>query len=103
MILLFITDFSGISNIHSDIHASIGMIVGLGLLGTGLAYIAYYHIVRTLGAIIASSVTYIPPIVALLIGAFLVDEDIKVSAYAATILIFAGVWLLTSKNDTEVK
>lgn len=103
LILLFITDFSGISNIHSDIHASIGMIVGLGLLGTGLAYIAYYHIVRTLGAIIASSVTYIPPIVALLIGAFLVDEDIEVSAYAATILIFVGVWLLTSKNDTEVK
>ena len=43
LIILLITDYSGISNIHSDIRASIGLIVGLGLLGTGLAYIAELH------------------------------------------------------------
>ena len=78
-------------------HASIGLVVGLGLLGTGLAYIIYYYIVEKLGAVSASSVTYIPPIVALLIGGMLVGEPIKLADYGATILIFIGVILLKKK------
>jgi drug/metabolite transporter (DMT)-like permease len=73
------------------------LIIGLGLLGTGLAYITYYYIVEKLGAISASSVTYIPPVVALLIGALLVGEPIKVADYGATVLIFIGVFLLKRK------
>jgi len=69
----------------------------LGLLGTGLAYIIYYYIVEKLGAIAASSVTYIPPVVALLIGSLLVGEPIEMVDYAATFLIFFGVFLLKQK------
>ena len=42
--------------------------VGLGILGTGVAYVLYYFIVDHLGAVTASSATYIPPVVALGIG-----------------------------------
>jgi drug/metabolite transporter (DMT)-like permease len=73
------------------------LIIGLGLLGTGLAYIMYYYIVKKLGAISASSVTYIPPVVALLIGALLAGEPIKVADYGATVLIFIEVFLLKRK------
>ncbi len=95
--LAFFTDYNGINNIFSNLHASIGLIVGLGLLGTGLAYIIYYYIVEKLGAVSASSVTYIPPIVALLIGTLLVGEPIKLTDYGATVLIFIGVLLLKKK------
>ena len=94
LLLALITDYRGLGNIWTDIHASIGLIVGLGLLGTGLAYIIYYYIVDTLGAITASSVTYIPPVVALLIGSLLVGEPIEIADYLATFLIFIGVFLL---------
>lgn len=94
IILSFITDYNDIGNLWTSIHASIGLIIGLGLLGTGLAYIIYYYIVEKLGAVTASAVTYIPPIVALLIGYLLVGEPIEFADIGATILIFTGVFLL---------
>jgi drug/metabolite transporter (DMT)-like permease len=97
LVLALFTDYNGINNVFSNMHASIGLVVGLGLLGTGLAYIIYYYIVEKLGAVSASSVTYIPPIVALLIGALLVGEPIKLADYGATVLIFIGVLLLKKK------
>jgi drug/metabolite transporter (DMT)-like permease len=89
-----ITDFSGSSQILTSPHAAIGLVIGLGFLGTGLAYIIYYFIVAKLGAVSASSVTYIPPLVSLLIGTLLVGEIITTLDYCATALIFIGVFLL---------
>lgn len=94
LLLSIITNYDGIGHIWSETHAAIGLIIGLGLLGTGLAYIIYYYIVDNLGAVTASSVTYIPPVVALLIGSLLVGESIKFLDFGATFLIFAGVFLL---------
>ncbi len=94
LLLAVFTDYSGISAIWTDTHAALGLIFGLGLLGTGLAYIIYYYIVETLGAISASSVTYIPPAVALFIGVFIVGEPIHGLDYLATAFIFLGVFLL---------
>ncbi len=98
VILLFITDFTGINSVWQNTHVSVGLVLGLGLLGTGLAYIIYYYIVENLGAVKASSVTYIPPLVALLIGALIVGENIKSIDYLATMLIFAGVFLINSNT-----
>ena len=63
------TDSDGIDTILTDPTALTALVVGLGLLGTGVAYILYYVIVAKLGALTASSATYIPPVVALVIGA----------------------------------
>ena len=99
IILALLTDYKGIGNLWTAVHASIGLVIGLGVLGTGLAYIIYYYIVEKLGAVTASSVTYIPPIVALLIGYLLVNEPIEIADVGATILIFAGVILLKIKQE----
>lgn len=95
--LTVFTDFTGINNIWLHTHESIGLILGLGILGTGLAYIIYYYLVETLGPVVASSVTYIPPIVALFIGVILFDESVQMLDYLATLLIFAGVFLAKIK------
>jgi len=97
LMLSMLTDYRGMTNILASTNATIGLIVGLGLLGTGLAYILYYYLVDKLGAISASSVTYIPPVVALMIGALIVGEPIEVIDYLATVFIFAGVFLLKRK------
>lgn len=94
LMLALVTDYQGVGHLWTDAHASAGLIIGLGLLGTGLAYIIYYYIVETLGAVAASSVTYIPPVIALMIGALLVGEPIAWADYGATFLIFIGVFLL---------
>lgn len=94
LILALLTDTTGIGNLWTDPHASIGLIVGLGIFGTGLAYILYYYIVETMGAVAASSVTYLPPVVALFIGFLLVGEPIGLTDFLSTGMIFIGVFLL---------
>ena len=92
--LALLTDLDGITQIGDDPKALWALVLGLGLLGTGVAYILYYFIVDQLGAITASSVTYIPPVVALAIGWLLVDEPIDALDGAALLLIIAGVLVL---------
>lgn len=103
LLLAIVTSFNGMGNILTDAHATAGLIVGLGLLGTGLAYILYYYIVEQMGVVSASSVTYIPPVVALLIGAIIVGEPIEFVDYSATLLIFIGVFLLKRKGHLKTK
>ncbi|MCV6627271.1 MAG: DMT family transporter, partial [Cellvibrionaceae bacterium] len=106
--LSLFTDMSVPSAIWSDGKTLLGLSVGLGLLGTGCAYIFYYYIVAKLGAVTASSATYIPPVVALAIGAFL-GEPLGWASFVATGLIFLGVFLLKSspapadKNKGEAR
>ena len=98
IILAAFTNFGSISNITQSNTALAGLVLGLGLMGTGLAYIIYYYIVREMGAIAASSVTYVPPVVALIIGAIIVGEQIELTDYVATALIFIGVIFLNLKK-----
>ena len=98
IILLIFTDVGGVANVFDNTHVALGVIIGLGMLGTGLAYIIYYHIVDNLGAVAASSSTYLPPVVALAIGAFIADEDIGGVEIAATILILSGVILINRQR-----
>jgi len=94
LILLTVTSFDGITDIGSDTRASIALVVGLGLMGTGVAYILYYFIVRELGAVTASGTTYIPPVVALAIGWLAVGEPLVWWDAVAVLAILAGVVII---------
>jgi drug/metabolite transporter (DMT)-like permease len=98
LLMAFFTDFSSASKIMNDTHALFGLIIGLGLLGTGVAFIMYYYLVEKLGAITASSSTYLPPVVALIIGSILVKEPISLFEYISAALILAGVFLLKKRR-----
>lgn len=92
--LALITNSSGAGRLWSDVHACLGVIVGLGLLGTGGAYLIYYYLVDKMGAIGASTVTFIPPVVALFIGTVIVGEPITAPDYFAALFIGASMILL---------
>jgi drug/metabolite transporter (DMT)-like permease len=88
-----LTDFSGVSNILSDWRAAIGLVVGLGLLGTGAALYLYYLLLDELSAVAAAGAIYITPIVALLIG-WAAGEHVGMFEVAAVSLIFCSLALL---------
>ena len=71
--------------------------MALGLCGTGLGYVIYYLIVEKLGAVTAASVTYLPPLVALVIG-LMVGDALDALDHAAMFLILAGVVLFQTAN-----
>jgi drug/metabolite transporter (DMT)-like permease len=56
-----------------------------------VAFILYYFIVDRLGAVTASSASYVPPVVALAIGWLLVGEPFRVLDAIGTALIITGV------------
>jgi drug/metabolite transporter (DMT)-like permease len=55
---------------------SVAAIVTLGALGSGVAYLLYYKILDIVGSAIASSVTYITPIIAVVLGIWLLGEEL---------------------------
>ncbi|TDY27111.1 drug/metabolite transporter (DMT)-like permease [Paraburkholderia sp. BL6665CI2N2] len=97
VVLSCVTDFHGMARITGDTRAALGLVLGLGLTGTGLAYILYYFIVGRLGAVAASSVTYIPPVVALLLGLSIGHEPMRPLHLIAMAAILVGVYLLQSR------
>ncbi|MCY0853631.1 DMT family transporter [Cupriavidus sp. D39] len=98
-----LTDFHGIARIAGDSRALLGLVLGLGLSGTGLAFIQYYFIVGRLGALGASSVTYIPPVVALLMGTAIAGESLRPVDAVAMAAILSGVYLLQSRTHAKTK
>lgn len=55
---------------------SLASIVTLGALGSGVAYLLYYKILEVVGSAIASSVTYITPVIAVILGVLLLGEEL---------------------------
>ena len=60
----------------ADAHPG-GSILMLGVLGTGVAYVLNYRIIADLGATKASLVTYIIPVVAVVVGILVLDEPFE--------------------------
>ena len=58
-----------------DISVVLAMLA-LGGLGSGIAYVAYYNVLKEAGSTIASSITFITPIVAVLLGVLVRGEQI---------------------------
>jgi drug/metabolite transporter (DMT)-like permease len=103
ILLLGTVDRHGITMVFADRGAAVGLILGLGLCGTGLAYVLYYVLVDRLGAVAASGVTYVPPVVALLIGYFSIGEPIRLLDVGAMAAILVGVGLLQSGRRAGVR
>lgn len=93
LVLFAVTDPTGLAGILSQPHAALGVALGLGVLGTGMAFLIYYHLLQQLGAVAASGATYITPNVALLIG-WAAGEVIGLLEIAAMILVLASIALL---------
>jgi len=71
----------------------VASIAVLGLLGTGLAYVLNYQIIASDGATVASTVTYLLPVVAIILGVAVLGEPVSALALAGIALILAGVAL----------
>lgn len=96
LILLAVTDLNGIEHIADSRQALLGISLGMGLGGTGLAYMLYYFIVERLGAVVAASSTYIPPLVALVMGVAFAGDPFHLSALAGIAAVLGGVFILQS-------
>jgi drug/metabolite transporter (DMT)-like permease len=102
LVLLLVVDRTGMSDIMQNWNAAAGVAIGLGVLGTGMAFLIYYYLLQELGAVAASGATYITPNVALLIG-WATGETIGLLEIAAIILVLASIAMLQLGRQRAVK
>jgi drug/metabolite transporter (DMT)-like permease len=80
---------------------TVASILVLGLIGTGAAYVLNYQIISSEGATIASTVTYLLPVVAIILGVIVLNESITVLIVAGIILVLIGVVLTRNREPTS--
>jgi drug/metabolite transporter (DMT)-like permease len=77
---------------------SVLALAALGVVNTGVAYWLFYLLIDEAGAASASVITYVMPVVALLLGVGVLGEKLTVGAIAGLVLIAAGAWLATARR-----
>lgn len=77
--------------------------LGLGILGTGLAFILNYRIVRDAGTLAATSVTYVIPIVSTVLGVLVLGETLTWNEPVGAVIVLAGVALVQGMTHLNVR
>ena len=75
-------------------------IIPLGVLGTGLAFIAIATLIGRVGAPRGSIAVYLVPIVAIALGVTVLGEEVHPLAYVGAVLVVLGAWL-TSRREVR--
>ncbi|MFM7500273.1 MAG: DMT family transporter [Actinomycetota bacterium] len=81
--------YRGVNSYQPSLEA-VGSILGLGILGTGIAYIWNFKNVELAGASLASTVTYITPLVAVVLGFLLLGEPLTWNEPVGALIVLIG-------------
>ena len=65
----------GFNHHGADFKAIVG-VIGLGVFGSGLAFMWNFRVIAAAGSSVASTVTYITPVVAVVVGAIFLHESL---------------------------
>ncbi|OXM17094.1 DMT family transporter [Paenibacillus herberti] len=78
-------------------------LVGLGVVGSGIAYIIFFYLIQKGSPEFATMVTYLVPVSAILWGYVLLNEEIHWNLLAGLAVILTGVFLATRKGSGPQK
>jgi drug/metabolite transporter (DMT)-like permease len=89
-IMLLLTPVIAWQPVDLDLGIVAGLLT-LGVLGTGVAYIWNINVLRAWGPTNASTVTYITPVVGVLLGVLVLGETFSLNQPAGAALVFVGI------------
>jgi drug/metabolite transporter (DMT)-like permease len=81
---------------RSPVQLTPGIAAGLlvlGVCGTGVAYLLNNRVIADEGATTAATVTYLVPVVSVLLGTLVLGEPLTPRIGAGAVVVLAGVWL----------
>ncbi|MEJ7893607.1 MAG: EamA family transporter [Solirubrobacteraceae bacterium] len=82
----------------ADTDAGIAIVV-LGTACTAAAFALFASLISTIGAARTSIITYVAPIVAVIAGVVVLDEEIGPGALVGLVLILTGSYLATRPSS----
>lgn len=75
----------------------------LVVLGSLVAYSAYQYLLKTVRPLVASSNTFVNPVVAFALGIWFAGESVTTTEYAALAVIIVGVFLVLSADNEKAE
>ncbi len=90
VLLGLVAPFTRAPTTHIGVDGT-GSILALGVLGSGIAYVLNYSIVRAAGSAVASTVTYVIPLFATLLGVIVLGESLTWNQPVGAAVLLIGV------------
>jgi drug/metabolite transporter (DMT)-like permease len=75
----------------------IGSILYLAVFGSVIAFLGYYWLLKKTRAVTVSLISFVTPLVAILVGVFLFHESLSLLTFTGAALILSGIQLVTRK------
>ena len=92
VVMTLLTPFLVLTPVRLDVPIIVSLAL-LGCLGTGIAYVWNQNTVRAWGPTRASTVTYITPVVGVVLGIVILGEAISWNEPAGALVVFLGILL----------
>lgn len=96
LIILFSTGFFEVVQ-HTEVTDSMKFVAILGIVGTGLSNILFFKLIQVSSPVFASSVTYIIPVVASLLGFAFMNEALSLVQTLGAFVVLIGVYFSSRK------
>lgn len=90
VIMLLLTPFLALGPVDLSFPV-VGSLIALGALGTGLAYIWNLSVLRAWGPTPSSTVTYLIPVVAVVLGVLVLQETLHWHEPVGAVLVLIGI------------
>jgi drug/metabolite transporter (DMT)-like permease len=82
--------------------SAVAAVVALGVIGTGIAFVAFGTLLERTGITRAMIPTYFTPVVGLALGALFRSERIAVVSVLGMCIVIASAWLTSKPDDRDV-
>ena len=86
---------------HEISNEAIGAIIGLGVLSTGAAFVAFFALAAIIGVARGSLVTYLNTAFAVVLGVIILNEPLTVGMLIGLPLVLIGSYLASRKPATQ--
>jgi drug/metabolite transporter (DMT)-like permease len=102
VVLLMVSALQGETWPQTISQKSWGAMLFLVVLGSLVAYSAYQYLLKTVRPLVASSNTFVNPVVAFIVGIWFANEHVTTTEFIALGVILVGVFLVLSASNKEI-
>jgi drug/metabolite transporter (DMT)-like permease len=102
VVLLSVSGLQGETWPQTISHKSWGAMLFLVVLGSLVAYSAFQWLLKNVRPLVASSNTFVNPVVAFIVGIWFANEHVTGNEYMALAIILLGVFLVLSASNKEI-
>ena len=102
LVLLLMSALQGETWPQQISQKSWGAMLFLIVLGSLVAYSAYQYLLKTVRPLVASSNTFVNPVVAFTVGIWFANEHVTTIEFIALAVILVGIFLVLSAGNKEI-